>query len=109
MEDGRSDNLPFGFSERLFEECWGEPRDGDEERFEEAEEEYPELPDPDGCPFALREVGGHVECSRSGRRMWVSCREGICGDEPTCCWGEPDNSDEARERRLAWLSIRDRG
>lgn len=58
--------------------------------------------DPLSCAFAVDKDGFRV-CTLEGRSVYVSCNKPFCGEPLRCSWEEPDNSKEARERRLAWI------
>lgn len=59
--------------------------------------------DPFDCPHdsGVR-YGEYLVCRRGVGDVWVNCQTSVCGDQPSCVYEEPDNSEEARSRRLAW-------
>ena len=64
-----------------------------------------DYPNPNDCPFMTgKRVSNHIECAFSDKVVWVDCTTPFCGEEPVCRFAPIDNSDEARNRRLAWLA-----
>lgn len=58
--------------------------------------------DPLTCPHATdTRVDSHILCAL--HNCWVDCQVGHFGEPPMCAYEEPDNSDEAMERRLRWI------
>lgn len=66
-----------------------------------AEEAGEKMTDPLTCVFASqRRVDSHLLCALHD--CWVDCQTSHFGEPPMCAYDEPDNSDEAMERRRAW-------
>lgn len=61
--------------------------------------------DPFDCLHATsKRVGEHILCdANGGSGVWVNCQTSCFGEPPCCRLMEPDNSDEARARRVAWM------
>lgn len=59
--------------------------------------------DPLRCPHVTERgvIEGKVYCGLHD--AWVECQESHWGEPPRCAWDEPDNSDEAKARRVAWV------
>lgn len=59
--------------------------------------------DPLRCPHVTERgvIEGKVYCGLHD--AWVECQEGHWGEPPRCALDEPDNSDEAKARRVAWM------
>lgn len=54
------------------------------------------------CPHMGKIVDGkHVWCNRGC--FWTMCTTPLCEEPPICAFDEPDNSPEARERRIEWM------
>lgn len=55
------------------------------------------------CPHVTErgKVKGKVYCGLHD--AWVECQSSHWGEPSMCAWDEPDNSDEARARRVAWM------
>ena len=60
--------------------------------------------DPGTCPYKEDMPSiGRVLCHKDGRNTFTNCTESVCGEPPMCAWEEPDNSKEAKSRRLEWM------
>ncbi len=61
------------------------------------------------CPYDTGErFENHLVCNRNGHRVWVNCQTSVCGEPPMCVWEEPDNSPEAKARRVEWMKRHER-
>ena len=59
---------------------------------------------PDDCPYREDVPSiGHVLCHKDGKEVYTDCTKSMCGDPPHCAWEEPDNSPEAKRRRVDWM------
>lgn len=63
--------------------------------------------DPLACIFAspTERVDDHVLCVE--HNCFVDCQCTHWGEPPMCAYEEPDNSDEAKARRVAWMREND--
>lgn len=59
--------------------------------------------DPLTCKFAspAERIDGHVLCVE--HNCFVECQTPHWGEPPMCAYEEPDNSDEAKAWRVAWM------
>ena len=57
------------------------------------------------CPHTGARVDDHVLCMERG--TWVECQTSHWGEPPMCAYEEPDNSDEAKARRVKWIREHD--
>ena len=60
------------------------------------------LTDPLTCPHAGRiwEEFDRIWCERG--EFWTDCQKEHWGEPPQCAFDPPDNSPEAKARRVAW-------
>lgn len=66
--------------------------------------DLPELIDPLTCHHRQYVEGiDQSICLRNGGKTYVTCHKPFCGEPPHCSWDEPDNSPEAKARRLEWM------